>query len=269
MEESFLCTPRDHGQACYVPLRRFNWSPLYKVPSRGPGTRRGAQSTASLVTVVLGRVSVVSMFLALRMELALRRFGGGLRGQGSPKLRSIVEQALIALLLCFPTGEGQVTLFSPGKDRWQPGGGGCLPNTRRRFLRRMQARYSLPSALSCQSGTITEPGVGGLAMAGQPNREGRWQNAESRRWERATVPSCTCDPSSSAQGPSRSPNSLLRGWRSPTPLILILVSKLPFNILRGDTPRQSNSMALFPLHCSLADSHPIVARRALTHLLAP
>lgn len=39
-----------------------------------------------------------------------------------------------------------------------------LPNSRRRFLRRMQAKYSLPSTVSCQSGTITEPCMGGLAM---------------------------------------------------------------------------------------------------------
>ena len=37
----------------------------------------------------------------------------------------------------------------------------------------MQARYSLPWALSCQSGTITEPGAAGPAMAGHPDAEGR------------------------------------------------------------------------------------------------
>ena len=50
---------------------------------------------------------------------------------------------------------------------------GRSPNTRRRLLRRTQARYSLPWALSCQSGTITEPGAAGLAMAGHPDAEGR------------------------------------------------------------------------------------------------
>lgn len=74
-----------------------------------------------------------------------------------------------------PPREQQVTLFSQGSDKL---GGRHLPNTRLRFLRRMQAKYSLPSALSCQSGTITEPGAGGLAMAGRRDGVGRWQNAE-------------------------------------------------------------------------------------------
>ena len=78
-------------------------------------------------------------------------------------MRSVVKQALTALPLChLPHPSQQVTLFFQGSDRL---GGRHLPNTRLRFLRRMQAKYSLPSALSCQSGTITEPGAGGLAMA--------------------------------------------------------------------------------------------------------
>ena len=59
------------------------------------------QSTASLVIVVPGRVLAVSM--ALMTELTLRRFGGGdprIGLLGSPRLRSAVEQALTALLLC-------------------------------------------------------------------------------------------------------------------------------------------------------------------------
>lgn len=72
-------------------------------------------------------------------------------------------------LPCFsgPRRERQVTVLPKA---WQVTDlvRGDLPNTRRRFLRRMQARYSLPSALSCQSGTITEPGAGSLAMAGHP-----------------------------------------------------------------------------------------------------
>lgn len=79
-------------------------------------------------------------------------------------------------------------LSAPPRERQVTGlGWRHLPNTLRRFLRRMQARYSLPSVLSCQSGTITEPGAGDLAMGGHPAWVRRWRSAESRGWERGTV----------------------------------------------------------------------------------
>ena len=62
---------------------------------------------------------------------------------------------------------------APPTPTWDRQRRGRSPNTRRRLLRRTQARYSLPWALSCQSGTITEPGAAGLAMAGHPDAEGR------------------------------------------------------------------------------------------------
>lgn len=75
-----------------------------------------AQSTASLVTVVPGRVLPVSTFLALMMELALRRFGGG--GPRDRASRGPQAQCSRPSLPCFrvPPRKQQVTLFSPKND---------------------------------------------------------------------------------------------------------------------------------------------------------
>lgn len=67
---------------------------------------------------------------------------------------------------------------------WRGEEGRHLPNSRRRFLRRMQAKYSLPSTVSCQSGTITEPCAGGLAMVEHASEVRIWQNTGNRSGER-------------------------------------------------------------------------------------
>lgn len=94
------------GRAVEVKLE-----PVVKSAQQRAWHRVRAQSTASLVTVVPGRVLPVSMFLALMMELALRRFGGGgLRDRAS---RGPQVQCSRPLLPCFrsPRREQQVTLL--------------------------------------------------------------------------------------------------------------------------------------------------------------
>lgn len=110
--------------------------------------------------------------------------------------------------------EWQVTGWGGGGD-W-----GYLPNTRRRFLRRMQVRHSLPSALSCQSGTITEPGAGGLAMAGH------WDGVGDGRMLRAGEGRgllSQAGPMSPLHLPpgSASPSFLLGWWSGVEPTVLI------------------------------------------------
>lgn len=80
-----------------------------KCPAEGLAWGEG--STASLVTVVPGRVLAVSMFLALMMELVLRRFGsGGVVGIGLPGVPKAEE-------CCGAGRHCPASLLPPGGDR--------------------------------------------------------------------------------------------------------------------------------------------------------